>query len=182
LGLLGSKYYQNEARSETNPLVYGRKRENQWYQSYAPINVRPAGWGEAGQGGGIWHSNKILCQFPYPRDSSAGQIDRTQGQLKLFQRDFSSWIIHKGSILSLFFEIIGRLQTFFDKIYSRFSFEVWICLRRHIQQLQMFFLWFLNMDNCLIYSTCLSVYRRENACSCWIKYVKHKYNLIFEII
>jgi hypothetical protein len=32
LGLLGSKYYQNEERSETNPLVYGRKRENQQYQ------------------------------------------------------------------------------------------------------------------------------------------------------
>jgi hypothetical protein len=29
LGLFGSKYYQNEARSETNPLVYGRKTENQ---------------------------------------------------------------------------------------------------------------------------------------------------------
>jgi hypothetical protein len=34
LGLLGSKYYQNEERSETNPLVYGRKRENQRYQRY----------------------------------------------------------------------------------------------------------------------------------------------------
>jgi hypothetical protein len=140
------------------------------------------GGGEAGQGGGIWHSNKILCQIPYPRDSSAGQINRTQGQLKLFQRDFSNWIIHKGSILSLYLEIIGRLLPFFAKIYSRFSFEVWICLTRHIQQLQMFFLWSLNMDNCLIYSTCLSVHRRENICSCWIYYLKHKYNLIFEII
>ena len=34
LGALGSKYYQHEERSETNPLVYGRKRENQRYQSY----------------------------------------------------------------------------------------------------------------------------------------------------
>jgi hypothetical protein len=40
LGLLGSKYYQNEERSKTNPLVYGRKRENQWYQSYQGSNVR----------------------------------------------------------------------------------------------------------------------------------------------
>jgi hypothetical protein len=96
------------------------------------------GWGEEeeGQGGGIWHSNNILYQISYPRDSSAGQIDRIQGQLKLFQRDFSNWIIHKGSILSLYLEIIGRLRPFFAKIYSRFSFEVWICLRRYIQQLQ----------------------------------------------
>jgi hypothetical protein len=94
---------------------------------YAPINVRRGG--EAGKRSGIWHSNKILCQISYPRDSSAGQIDRTQGQLKLFQRDFSNWIIHKGSILSLYLEIIGRLLPFFAKIYSRFSFEVWICLR-----------------------------------------------------
>jgi hypothetical protein len=36
---LGSKYYQNEERSETNPLVYGRKRENQWYQSYQGSNI-----------------------------------------------------------------------------------------------------------------------------------------------
>jgi hypothetical protein len=33
LGLLGSKYYQNEERSATNPLVYGRKRENQRYHA-----------------------------------------------------------------------------------------------------------------------------------------------------
>ena len=39
LGLLGSKYYQNEERSETNPLVYGRKRENQRYQSYQGSNI-----------------------------------------------------------------------------------------------------------------------------------------------
>ena len=37
---MGSKYYQNEERlSETNPLVYGRKRENQRYQSYQGSNV-----------------------------------------------------------------------------------------------------------------------------------------------
>jgi hypothetical protein len=28
-GAFGSKYYENEERSKTNPLVYGRKRENQ---------------------------------------------------------------------------------------------------------------------------------------------------------
>jgi hypothetical protein len=41
LELLGSKYYQNEERSETNPLVYDRKRENQRqrYQSYQGSNV-----------------------------------------------------------------------------------------------------------------------------------------------
>jgi hypothetical protein len=39
LGLLGSKYYQNEERSEANPLVYGRKRENQRYQSYQASNA-----------------------------------------------------------------------------------------------------------------------------------------------
>ena len=39
LGLLGSKYYQNEEKSETNPLVYGRKRENQRYQCYQASNV-----------------------------------------------------------------------------------------------------------------------------------------------
>jgi hypothetical protein len=39
LGLLGSKYYQIEERSEANPLVYGRKRENQRYQSYQGSNV-----------------------------------------------------------------------------------------------------------------------------------------------
>ena len=79
----------------------------------APINVRPAG-GEAGQGGGIWHSNKILCQIPYPRDSSAGQIYGTQGQLEVFQRDFSNyWIIPKKSILNLYLEIVGRLRPFY---------------------------------------------------------------------
>jgi hypothetical protein len=36
---LGSKYYQNEERSKTNSLVCGRKRENQWYQSYQRSNV-----------------------------------------------------------------------------------------------------------------------------------------------
>jgi hypothetical protein len=54
-------------------------------QGNAPINVRPAE-----QGVGIWHSNKILCQIPYLRTSSAGQIYGTQWQLKLFQRDFSN--------------------------------------------------------------------------------------------
>jgi hypothetical protein len=39
LGLWGSKYYQNEERSETNPLVYGRKRENQRYQNYQGSNI-----------------------------------------------------------------------------------------------------------------------------------------------
>jgi hypothetical protein len=41
MGLLGSKYYQNEERSKTNPLVYGRKRENQWYQSGKVILIAP---------------------------------------------------------------------------------------------------------------------------------------------
>ena len=36
---MGSKYYQNEERNETNPLVYGRKRENQRYQSYEGSNL-----------------------------------------------------------------------------------------------------------------------------------------------
>jgi hypothetical protein len=39
-GSFGLKiYYQNEEKGETNPLVYGRKRENQRYQSYQGSNV-----------------------------------------------------------------------------------------------------------------------------------------------
>jgi hypothetical protein len=38
-GAFGLKILSNEERSETNPLVYGRKRENQRYQSYQGSNV-----------------------------------------------------------------------------------------------------------------------------------------------
>ena len=37
--MLGSTYYENEAKSEMNPLVYGQKRDNPLYESYQGSNV-----------------------------------------------------------------------------------------------------------------------------------------------
>ena len=47
--------------------------------------------GRRGKGAGFDIQTKFCVKFPTPRDSSAGQIDRTQRQLKLsVQRDFSN--------------------------------------------------------------------------------------------
>ena len=49
---------------------------NRWRElvDYAPINVKPAGEGEAGYGVGIWHFSKILPSNSCPRANHSSQL------------------------------------------------------------------------------------------------------------